>query len=131
LLYIKWGPPDEIIAEAVPFNRVDLNESLGKLEDKYKVVIYSAYKGLSTETTMMKEVTSGVNRPYRGGGMDTGAYELWMYVMRGDPLFEKDRVMMGEAGMRFLFVDKDGIGNFVLVGTSEEIEGFGVIPGAE
>ncbi len=131
LLYVKWGPPDEVVGESVPFNRLDLTESLGKLEDEYKVIIHSPYKGSSTDNAMMKEVTSGVNRPYRGGGMDTGGYELWMYLMRGDPLFEKDRVMMGEAGMRFLFVDKDGIGNYLLVGTSEEIEGFGAPPVAE
>jgi GWxTD domain-containing protein len=125
LLYIKLGPPDEIISESVPFNRLDLNETLGKLEDKYKVIIHSPYKGLGTDYVMMREATSNISRPYRGGGMDTGAFELWIYHMRGDPLFEKDRVMMGEAGMRFLFVDKDGIGNYVLVGTSEEIEGFG------
>jgi GWxTD domain-containing protein len=124
-LYIKLGPPDEIISESVPFNRVDLNETLGKLEDKYKVIIHSTYKGPGTDIAMMREATANIQRPYRGGGMDTGGYELWMYTMRGDPLFEKDRIMMGEAGMRFLFVDKDGIGNYVLVGTSEEIEGFG------
>ena len=86
---------------------------------------------MGTDGVMMKEVTSNVTRPYRGGGMDTGGYELWMYLMRGDPLFYEDRIMMGEAGMRFLFVDKDGIGNYVLVGTSEEIEGFGATPVTE
>ena len=125
LLYIKLGPPDEIISESVPFNRIDLNETLGKLEDKYKVIVHSTYKGPGTDYAMIKEATNNIQRPYRGGGMDTGGYELWMYLMRGDPLLEKDRVMMGEAGMRYLFVDKDGIGNYILVGTSEEIEGFG------
>ncbi len=124
-LYIKLGPPDEIISESVPFNRIDLNETLGKLEDKYKVIIHSTYKGPGTDYAMMKETTSNIQRPYRGGGMDTGGYELWMYSMRGDPLLERDRIMMGEAGMRYLFVDKDGIGNYMLVGTSEEFEGFG------
>ncbi len=125
LLYIKLGPPDEIISESIPFNRTDLNEALGKLEDKYKVIIHSTYKGPGTDYVMMREATSNINRPFRGGGMDTGGYQLWMFTMRGDPLFARDRVMMGEAGMRYLFVDKDGIGNYILVGTSEEIEGFG------
>jgi GWxTD domain-containing protein len=124
-LYIRLGPPDEIISESVPFNRMDLNEALDKLEDKYKVIIHSPYKGPGTDYVMLKEQTSGLSRPFRGGGMDTGGYELWMYSMRGDPLFERDRVMMGTAGMRYLFVDKDGVGNYVLVGTSEEIEGAG------
>jgi GWxTD domain-containing protein len=126
LIYIKLGPPDEMISESIPFNRTDLNQALDKLEDEYKVIIHSPYKGVGTDYVMMAEATSGVTRPYRGGGMDTGGYELWIYAMRGDPLFAKDRIMMGEAGMRYLFVDKDGIGNYLLVGTSEEIEGFGV-----
>lgn len=125
LLYTKLGPPDEIISESVPFNRIDLNETLDKLEDKYSVIIHSTYKGPGTDYAMMKEATDNIQRPYRGGGLDTGGYELWMYLMRGDPLLERDRIMMGETGMRYLFVDKDGIGNYVLVGTSEEIEGFG------
>jgi GWxTD domain-containing protein len=126
--YIKLGPPDEIVSESIPFNRIDLNESLSKLEDEYKVIIHSTYKGPGTDFAMLKETTSNIQRPYRGGGMDTGGFELWIYLMRGDPLFEKDRIMMGEAGMRFLFVDKDGVGNYILVGTSEEIEGFGASP---
>ena len=124
-LYIKLGPPDEIISESVPFNRTDMNEALGKLEDKYKVIIHSPYKGVGTDYAMMRETTAGISRPFRGGGMDTGGYELWMYTLRGDPLLQKDRIMLGTAGMRYLFVDKDGYGNYVLVGTSEEIEGTG------
>jgi GWxTD domain-containing protein len=130
-LYIMLGPPDEIIQESVPFNREDLNETLGKLEDKYKVVIHSTQKGPGTDYAMMKATTSNVGRPYRGGGTDTGAYELWMYSMRGDPLLESDRIMMSGSGMRYLFVDKDGIGRYILVGTSEEHEGFGVGSGEE
>jgi GWxTD domain-containing protein len=130
-LYIKLGPPDEIIAESVPFNRVDLNEALSKLEDEYKVIIHSPYKGNRTDLVMLDQSTRNIQKPFRGGGMDTGGFELWMYVMRGDPLFEKDRVMMGESGMRYLFVDKDGVGNYILVGTSEEIEGFGASTGEE
>ena len=107
-LYIRLGPPDEIVSESIPFNRTDMNEALDKLEDKYKIIIHTPYKGLGTESVMLKETTSGVNRPFRGGGMDTGGYELWMYTMRGDPLLNKDRIMMGEAGYRDVFVDKEG-----------------------
>jgi GWxTD domain-containing protein len=129
LIYIKLGPPDEIVSQSVPTNRADLNEALDKLQDKYKVIIHSPHGGPGTDYVMMKEATSSVTRPYRGGGMDTGGYELWEYALRGDPLFEKDRIMMGESGMRFLFVDKDGIGNYILVGTSEDIEGVDAGPG--
>jgi len=123
LLYIKLGPPDEIIQESVPFNREDLNEALDKLEDRFKVIIHSTTKGPGTEYAVLRDITGGTSRPYRGGGADTGGFELWIYTLRGDPLLERDRVMTIGSGMRYLFVDKDGVGNYRLVGTSEEKEG--------
>jgi GWxTD domain-containing protein len=123
LLYIRLGPPDEIIQESVPFNREDLGEALDKLEDRFKVVIHSTTKGPGTEYAVLQDVSSATNRPYRGGGADTGGFELWIYTLRGDPLLERDRVMTVDSGIRYLFVDKDGVGNYRLVGTSEEKEG--------
>ena len=38
----------------------------------------------------------------------------------GGVAFERDRLMTIQSGLRFLFVDKDGIGEYRLIGTSEE-----------
>lgn len=123
LLYIRLGPPDEIVQESVPFNREDLGEAIEKLEDRFKVIIHSTTKGPGTEYAVLQDVSGATSRPYRGGGADTGGFELWIYTLRGDPLLERDRVMTMDAGVRYLFVDKDGVGNYRLVGTSEEKEG--------
>jgi hypothetical protein len=41
-------------------------------------------------------------------------FELWIYVGRGDPMLERDSVQEQDIGMRFLFVDRDGHGVYVL-----------------
>jgi len=124
-IYIRFGPPDDIEQESVPFNREDLGEALDKLEDRYKVIIHGTMKGPGTEYAMVQDATSSITRPFRGGGMDTGGFELWIYTLKGDPLLPQDQVMTLGSGLRFLFVDKDGVGNYRLVGTSEEQEGLG------
>ncbi|MCK4539323.1 MAG: GWxTD domain-containing protein [Candidatus Krumholzibacteria bacterium] len=121
-IYIRFGPPDELVSETIPFNRTDLDEVVNKLDDQYRVVIHNTWKGLGTQDAQLYNTTMSRNQPYRGGGMDTGGYELWVYVIKGAPLFPRDKLMTIQAGMRFLFVDKDGVGNYLLVGTSEEFE---------
>ncbi|MBU8921585.1 MAG: GWxTD domain-containing protein [Bacteroidales bacterium] len=121
-MYIRFGPPDEYVSESIPFNRTDLEEVINKLDDQYKVVIHNTWKGLGTEDVQLYNTSRNRNQPYRGGGMDTGGYELWVYVLKGNPLFPRDKLMTIRSGLRFLFVDKDGVGNYLLVGTSEEFE---------
>lgn len=123
-MYIRLGPPDEIVQESVPFNREDLSEALDMLEDRYKVILHSTTKGHGTEQAMLRDVSRLTSRPFRGSGIDTGGFELWIYNQRGEPIFEQDRIMTIRSGMRFLFIDMDGIGNYRLIGTSEEKEGF-------
>jgi GWxTD domain-containing protein len=121
-IYIRFGPPDELLSESIPFNRTDLDEVINKLDDQYKVVVHNTAKGLGTEHAQLYNTSMDRNKPYRGGGMDTGGYELWVYMLRGNPLFPRDKLMTIRSGLRFLFVDKDGVGNYLLVGTSEEFE---------
>ena len=121
LIYIRFGPPDEMEQQPVPFNRGDVSEAMDQLEDKYKVITHST----STDdmaAPVARIVMEGKSSPFVGDGFDTGGYELWIYNMKGDPLFERDRLMTVYAGLRFLFVDRQGVGEFKLVGTSEEYQ---------
>lgn len=120
--YIRFGPPDEIVSESVPFNRTNLDEVVEKMDDQYKVVIHNTWKGIGSEDVQLYDATLNQNRPYRGGGMDTGGYELWAYTIKGRPLFKRDQLMTVRSGLRLLFVDKDGVGHYVLSGTSEDFE---------
>lgn len=121
-IFIRFGFPEEIMSESVPVNRTDLNEAIDKIEDQYKVVVHNTMKGLGTEEVQMYDLLNNRSRPYRGGGMDAGGYEIWIYTIKGKPLFKRDQLMTIDSGLRFLFVDKDGVGNYVLVGTSEDFD---------
>jgi GWxTD domain-containing protein len=119
LIFIRFGQPDEIVQQAVPFNRGDVSEALKQLEDKYKVITHETFKdGIVASHTQI--IMEGKSSPFRGEGFDTGGYELWVYNIKGDPIFERDKLMTIQSGLRFLFVDKDGVGEYKLVGTSEE-----------
>ncbi|MBN2070858.1 MAG: GWxTD domain-containing protein [Candidatus Krumholzibacteriota bacterium] len=121
-IYVRFGPPEDILEESVPFNRTDLDEVIDKLDDQYKVVIHNTYKGFGTEAVNIYDMTTDRAKLYRGGGMDTGAYQLWLYSLKGRPLFERDDLMSINSGLRFLFIDKDGVGAYVLVGTSDDFK---------
>lgn len=122
-IFIRFGSPNEVVAESVPFNREDLNQAIDKLNDKYKVVLHQTMKGPGTEDSQVIRAAGNVSRPYRGSGMDTGAYELWVYNLKGDPLLKRDQLMTVDSGLRYLFVDKNGVSEYQLVSTSQEDEG--------
>jgi hypothetical protein len=54
-------------------------------------------------------------------GSDVGSFEVWGYNVRGDPILVDDKGMTVAQGLRFLFLDKDGIGAYHLVGSSEDM----------
>jgi GWxTD domain-containing protein len=119
LIYIRFGQPDELVQQAVPFNRENISEALEQLEDKYKVITHETFRdGITASHTQI--IMKGKSSPFRGEGFDAGSYELWKYNIKGEPIFERDRLMTIQSGLRFLFVDKDGIGEYQLIGTSEE-----------
>lgn len=125
LIYIRYGPPDDIIQQRVPTNRSDLGEALDKLENDYNIVVHSIgdrsdispLKGSDTRPKILYDKPQAV----RGiEGDDTGAYELWIYNQSGNPIFERDKFMTMKMGHRFLFIDLDGYGEYEMVGTSED-----------
>jgi GWxTD domain-containing protein len=129
-IFIRFGPPDDKEVQQVPWNRMDVYEALEKLSDQYEVVIHGAKKeGPSAQRItvidqQVRQRMDGLN-PFRGeGGMDTGAYELWIYNLKGDPILMRDKLMTIGSGLRYLFIDKDGYGEYSLVGSSEEIENY-------
>ncbi len=129
-IYIRFGPPDDKEVEQVPWNRTDVYEALEKLSDQYEVVIHGTKKegpAAQRVTVIDRQIWSRMDglTPFRGeGGMDTGAYELWLYNIRGNPILKRDKLMTIGSGLRYLFIDKDGYGEYVLIGSSEEIENF-------
>ncbi len=119
LIFLRFGQPDAVEQQPLPFNREDVSEAMEQLEDKYKVITHSTTTdGIAAPQARI--VMEGKSSPFRGDGFDTGSYELWVYNLKGEPIFERDKLMTIKNGLRFLFVDMDGVGEYKLVGTSEE-----------
>ncbi len=124
-IYIRFGEPSRIEHEAVPKTRVALESALDKVEDRYQIIVHGSIPSIWSEEEEKKfinPVTVGSEVGARSnltvGGHDTGAFELWIYDHRGDPILEKDKLMHVRSGLRFLFVDKEGSGRYELVGSS-------------
>lgn len=122
-IYIRLGQPDELIRKPVPKDRGDLYEGIEKIQDEYKII----NDGFTNRPSALNAVRPPLYSPekkraLRGMvGSDTGSFEIWNYNFKGDPLLADDKGMTVHQGMRFLFVDKDGFGDYRLIGTSEEI----------
>ena len=116
LIYLKYGPPDEVEVDVVPKNRESLSDAMQKVDDKFHPVIYS------NTGARLRFARPGQNilvDPRRLGMVgeqgDVGyPYELWTYNGKGDPILERDRSLEADIGMRFIFVDTEGYGRYKL-----------------
>jgi GWxTD domain-containing protein len=120
--YIQFGPPDEIIVKPLPQGRDDLYEGIEKVATEYKIIA----DGITTTKSMKDQrpmiISPDKRRATRGTvGNDVGSFEIWNYSFKGDPLLPEDKGMTTRQGLRFLFLDKDGIGDYRLIGSSESI----------
>ncbi|MFA4948023.1 MAG: GWxTD domain-containing protein, partial [Candidatus Krumholzibacteriia bacterium] len=121
--YIQFGPPDEIINKPLPQGQDDLSQGIEKIVNEYKIML----DGIMTQPIKDQRpliISPERKRATRGTvGNDVGSFEVWNYSFKGDPLLPEDKGMTAKQGLRFLFLDKDGIGDYRLVGTSENMSG--------
>ncbi|MBD3178644.1 MAG: GWxTD domain-containing protein [Candidatus Latescibacteria bacterium] len=117
-IYIRYGEPDEIVESSIPRNRREYIQVLQKLRDKYEIMTFEIGGSVDDATGNPEYSSSMRGTPFISGGMDVGSYQLWLYNKMGNPLFRRDRLMTQDEGLRFLFVDKNGYGNFLLKGSS-------------
>ncbi len=115
-IYLRYGPPDEVIQDVIPLNYETLLEAELIVDDAYHPMNYSSGATKQTTLPMIRNSIEGGspnarNRPEDNTGVP---YELWVYVAGGDPLLERDRIQQTDIGMRFLFVDRDGHGAYTL-----------------
>ncbi len=115
-IYLRYGPPDEIIQDVIPLNYETLLEAELIVDDAYHPMNYSSGPTKQYTLPVIKNSIIGGspnarNRPEDNTGVP---YELWMYVAGGDPMLQRDKVQEQDLGMRFLFVDRDGHGVYVL-----------------
>jgi len=120
--YIRLGPPDEVIHEPLPANREDLYEGIEKVMTEYKMIADGIMSDKVYKDKRPLIISPEKQRATRGlVGDDVGSFEIWNYNFKGDPILPDDQGMTLKQGLRLLFLDKDGIGAFRLVGSSEEM----------
>lgn len=124
-IYIRLGPPNDIINKPLPHNREDLYEGIDKVMTDYKIVddSYSSFSSPKQVKDVRPLIVSPEKQRATRGlvGSDVGSFEVWGYNVRGDPILVDDKGMTVAQGLRFLFLDKDGIGAYHLVGSSEDM----------
>ena len=122
-IYIRLGSPVDIEQQVVPVNRDDIWRAIGKLEDQYDIMLHTVWDERKSTASQLKSPAYATHetKAFTGTvGEDAGSYQLWIYDHHGDPLLPGDRVLPAYQGLRFLFIDLKGMGEFKLIGTSEE-----------
>jgi len=120
--YIRLGPPDEIIHQPLPGNREDLYEGIDKVLTEYKIIADGIMSDKVFKDRRPLIISPEKQRATRGlVGDDVGSFEIWNYNFKGDPILPDDQGMTLKQGLRLMFLDKDGIGAYRLVGSSEEM----------
>lgn len=109
MIYIRYGQPDDVQIQVMPVGDSSLDRVLTGEQDNVLDRDRSAYD----EEDML------LRRPgdRRAGIMtsDERAYEIWYYDLRGRELFPSQTSMpKRQVGMKFVFVDDGGYGNFAL-----------------
>lgn len=115
-IYLRYGPPDEIVQDVVPLNYETLLEAEQIVENPYHPMNYSSTPSQEfTLPVIVNSIAGGSanarNRPEDNTGIP---YELWIYVAGGEPMLKRDKIQEIDIGMRFLFVDRDGHGVYAL-----------------
>jgi GWxTD domain-containing protein len=92
-IWIQFGEPDEVQIERLPVSE----KTLGVVVDGQ---IPKASKDLLTNPDT--------------GVVDTRPYEIWTYNLRGHEMVPRHRMNEVSAGMKFVFVDEQGYGDYTL-----------------
>lgn len=100
-VFIRYGPPDEVIFNLNPQDEDLLGNVLPQEIDD---------PGLSLDEKLRQ------TRPRMR--YDNRAYEIWEYQIRGDPLIPEYVHPGMQTGLKFIFVDELGFGDYSLIYTS-------------
>ncbi len=115
-IYLRYGPPDDLVQDVIPLNYETLQEAEAVVEDAYHPFNFSSVGSKQYTLPVIRNTLTGGSPNARSRPEDnTGVpYELWIYVAGGEPMLRRDKVQEQDIGMRFLFVDRDGHGVYVL-----------------
>lgn len=125
LIFMRFGPPDEIIKDVIPMNRETTSDAVAKVKDKFHPVMFNVHGGRPIPGRVGSEVVLDrrkIGRVGEGGNV-AFPYELWIYNKKGNPILKKDLALTPDIGLRFIFVDRDGYGRYKLEVSSTLLEG--------
>jgi GWxTD domain-containing protein len=100
-VFIRYGPPDEVTLNLNP-------------QDE-ELLLYVLPQEIDDPGITLEEK---LRRTRHRGRYDNRAYEIWEYQVRGDPLIPEYVHPGMETGLKFIFVDELGYGDYSLVYTS-------------
>ncbi len=92
-IWIQFGEPDEIKIERLPVSDRTL--------------------GFAVEGQIPKASKDLLTKPDQGV-VDTRPFEIWTYQLRGHEMVPRHRMNEVSAGMKFVFVDEQGYGEYTL-----------------
>jgi GWxTD domain-containing protein len=133
-VYVRFGPPEEVQVEAVPSHLAGrgAEEALEKVDDVYtasehqRVLEDPEHVGSLPEASPAQQaVRQQERRRLIGPANEVLSYELWIYSNVGQPLLPEDRALATAGGIRILFVDLAGHGQYRLRKSSVPLD----IPG--
>jgi len=100
-VHIRYGQPDEVTLNLNPQDRELLYFILpGEIED------------------FDTDPEASLRQTKRRSPLDNSAYEIWEYDVRGDPLIPDYGQVATDSGLKFIFVDELGFGDYHLVYTT-------------
>jgi GWxTD domain-containing protein len=132
-VYIHFGVPDELHAEAVPSHLAGkgAEEALDKVDDVFVAAEHPKNSTLDPELqgsgssedprSRASERTQEYSRVV-GSGNEVAGYELWIYKGAGNALLPQDKAITFDTGLRVLFVDVTGYGEYRLRKSSVRLD---------
>ncbi len=131
-MLILYGEPDEISEEAMPLNRRELSNAIRDLHGEEETEPGMSpwldepgagmRSGVNTGSRMGRDLSSVGTGTSLGFGQDSEAFEVWNYEMEGRPLLERYRLRLQGIGLKVIFLDRQGYGDYELVYRSEDCE---------
>lgn len=119
-IYIRYGEPSEVQVQVVPADGADLEEAIERVHDTFAMPVEGVI-GREQKSNLMAIERRGVaqevqrdllrNRARIG---QEGSFELWIYEGNGSPLFDEWVGWSENIDLRFLFVDRLGVGRYEL-----------------
>jgi GWxTD domain-containing protein len=115
-IYVRYGLPDEVVQDVIPSNFETLAEAEAVVENPYHPLNMSSsgQKLYAVPKSSNALLGQGSSARYRSEDNTGVPYELWIYNAGGQPILPRDHVHEAETSTRFLFVDRDGHGQYKL-----------------